>query len=404
LPHTFPLTIFFLFTQGCRLDPAQCPHVGCRETKLLLLHVKQCPAGPEFDCPEGVQGCQQARKLLAHYRRCSTIRARQAGPGRRIVKQQTQHFCLVCSLVARHARTVLEGGKAPSLCVSVDAKKLPEISQTHNAVGSVKPMPVLPRSTSVEMMPPPPPRPPQTLSASTSNYHKMESRISSEPATPDQHQQTPWPSQSTQAVPLPVQDQQPSVYGSPPTTPQLMRRGIEAVAVAAAPASLAGGTTDPSMLGKSVDSSRGSFMHNASLFKGTNVADSVESPSKKQCQLHTNWNLRRRRAESYDERRSIRQYSQVVPSNSLSEFTGKSIGNDPTVETMFTNSIQQEEDIGEDRSEAENSFAPKKLMLLRKRSSSCGVLSSLVCPGGCDTIDEESHPSQHQPQMSEKPE
>jgi hypothetical protein len=61
-------------------------------------------------------GCDQSRKLLAHYRRCRNLRARQAGNG--IGKQQhpsLSHHCLVCSLVARQARTMLERSSPSSM-------------------------------------------------------------------------------------------------------------------------------------------------------------------------------------------------------------------------------------------------------------------------------------------------
>ena len=95
---------------------------------MLHLHVKTCPAGAssllELDCPTGYRGCDQGRKLLAHYRRCRSIRARQAGlrngggggiggvcgltlPAGLGGGLDQQH-CLICSLVARQARSVME--------------------------------------------------------------------------------------------------------------------------------------------------------------------------------------------------------------------------------------------------------------------------------------------------------
>lgn len=65
-------------------------------------------------------GCDQSRKLLAHYRRCRSLRARQAGNV--VGKQQhpsLSHHCLVCSLVARQARTMLERSSPPSMSGSV---------------------------------------------------------------------------------------------------------------------------------------------------------------------------------------------------------------------------------------------------------------------------------------------
>lgn len=115
-------------------------HTGCQEAKLLHLHLKTCPAGSNTgDCPMDYHGCDQSRKLLAHYRRCRTLRARQHANGNGNNSSSTTtstasggnngmsgnginnnngsssssssssgHHCLVCSLMARQARTVLE--------------------------------------------------------------------------------------------------------------------------------------------------------------------------------------------------------------------------------------------------------------------------------------------------------
>jgi TAZ zinc finger len=83
-----------------------CSHVGCPEAKLMYLHLKTCSAVLLEPCPSQHQGCQDARKLLAHYRRCRDIRARQAQNPSSARSQQ--HVCLVCSLVARHAKFTLD--------------------------------------------------------------------------------------------------------------------------------------------------------------------------------------------------------------------------------------------------------------------------------------------------------
>jgi hypothetical protein len=71
----------------------------------MYLHLKTCSAVLLEPCPSQHQGCQDARKLLAHYRRCRDIRARQAqNPAGR----SQHHVCLVCSLVARHAKFTLD--------------------------------------------------------------------------------------------------------------------------------------------------------------------------------------------------------------------------------------------------------------------------------------------------------
>ena len=82
----------------------RCSQPGCSEAKLIYLHMKICAAGPGASCPTGHKGCNDSRKLLAHYRKCREIRARQAGQHPRI----QQHACLVCTLVARQARSMLD--------------------------------------------------------------------------------------------------------------------------------------------------------------------------------------------------------------------------------------------------------------------------------------------------------
>lgn len=66
--------------------------------------MKTCSAGHDFPCPSRYEGCLQARKLLAHYRRCRNIRARQVGAP----APKGQHVCLICSMVARQARSLLD--------------------------------------------------------------------------------------------------------------------------------------------------------------------------------------------------------------------------------------------------------------------------------------------------------
>jgi len=143
-----------LHAQNCVLADV-CSHQGCREAKLLNLHLKTCPAGEGFPCPVGHRGCDQARKLLGHYRRCRKTRARQAGqlPSRRDPNQQ--HTCLVCSLVARQARSLLdkkpssfssslESSAAPStsLCRPTSSSTNMKKSSTSLTRSSVSPTPV----------------------------------------------------------------------------------------------------------------------------------------------------------------------------------------------------------------------------------------------------------------------
>lgn len=103
-----------LHAKNCKLGPDRCSHPGCSEAKLMFLHHKTCCAKSVEPCPTQHKGCQDARKLLAHYRRCREIRARQSQNlnGR----SRQQHVCLVCSLVARHAKFTLDR------CVSTASK------------------------------------------------------------------------------------------------------------------------------------------------------------------------------------------------------------------------------------------------------------------------------------------
>ena len=80
----------------------------------MYLHHKTCSAKLTEPCPTQHKGCQDARKLLAHYRRCRDIRLRQSQTQNG--KNRQQHVCLVCSLVARHAKFTLDR------CISTGSK------------------------------------------------------------------------------------------------------------------------------------------------------------------------------------------------------------------------------------------------------------------------------------------
>lgn len=122
------------------------------------MHLKTCSAGTDFSCPSNYHGCHEARKLLAHYRRCKGIRARQAGQigGRREVSQPN---CLICTLVARQAKTVLLDAGSPN-----------KVSVIHGAKGKSHTVPSVAfcvdsaeckasdTLTGEKGMPPPPPR------------------------------------------------------------------------------------------------------------------------------------------------------------------------------------------------------------------------------------------------------
>ncbi|CAJ1914436.1 unnamed protein product [Cylindrotheca closterium] len=90
-----------LHAKNCRLSADRCLHPGCAEAKLMYLHLKTCGAEGISCCSTEYKGCVDARKLLLHYRRCRDIRSRKAsGQG-----SSEPHFCLVCSLVARNAKS-----------------------------------------------------------------------------------------------------------------------------------------------------------------------------------------------------------------------------------------------------------------------------------------------------------
>ena len=146
----------------------RCPHKGCVEAKRVLLHLKTCPAGNTgCSCPTDYNGCHQSRKLLSHHQKCREVRAKQAGMGRRTMT--VHHVCLVCSLVARHAKSVLEGSSRKS-----NSKKQAIASFTLAEPGP----PALVRRTSAVTMPPPPPRQPCVVSAIPS-WSNRNNRVSS---------------------------------------------------------------------------------------------------------------------------------------------------------------------------------------------------------------------------------
>lgn len=289
---------------------------------MILLHIKTCPAENCSDCPLRYKGCQESRKLLAHYRKCRDIRARQAGGSRR----SQQHVCLVCSLVARQARNVLDGARSPSV-----ARKAASGSRKPMAVYSLKQAPqdsklVVPRLDPTGLkpdMPPPPPRVPNT----------------SAPIC------IPKKNDNNSDVPM-------NQCESPPSASQLMRPGLAALAAAAAPPSMTGKSTNPSLLGKSLDSSsKMSFLIHAS---GSVVAASTSYS-------------RRPRSESLDVT-SPRKANAIR----YHEF-------DPTLENGLTQELLP------------FSIDEPIAQLARRRSASMSLLSFSSSGGSpCDTIAEES--------------
>ena len=83
-------------------------------------------------------GCEQSRKLLAHYRRCRTLRSRLATGNTSNSSNAPQsttatlsHHCLVCSLVARQARTMLEQRTAPPPTTTTNGMNVFKSSSTN---------------------------------------------------------------------------------------------------------------------------------------------------------------------------------------------------------------------------------------------------------------------------------
>ena len=146
----------------------------------MYLHMKTCSAGPGVSCPTQHKGCNDARKLLAHYRRCREIRARQTGQTGQPSKVQ-QHVCLVCTLVARQAKGMLDRTKSVSPrkpsskhVISAVTPQLMQHRSTSPIRSSGKPaaaslslnvdgalVPLSGYSATPMQMPPPPPRLPQ---------------------------------------------------------------------------------------------------------------------------------------------------------------------------------------------------------------------------------------------------
>jgi len=121
-----------LHSQNCQIS--NCHHRGCSETKTLLVHVHSCHT---TNCL--IKGCNETKKLLGHYTKCKSLR-----------DINENHSCLVCSLMARYAKSMLEreGGEDVQCKLVVNSNGGGEEQQAaqHN------------RQSSMTLMPPPPPR------------------------------------------------------------------------------------------------------------------------------------------------------------------------------------------------------------------------------------------------------
>jgi hypothetical protein len=301
----------------------------------VLLHLKVCPSGSNAcACTLNYNGCQQSRKLLAHYKKCREIRAKQAGMGRRA--KNHQHVCLVCSLVARHARNVLEGSssrKSTAKKQVIASFTLPEPGPDVRSVNG--------------FMPPPPPRQRGTA-VPIPSMRNLNSSDSSDDGTPCE---------------------------SPPTRNQLML--FSEVAIAAAPPTAAP-FVDPTLLGRSLDSSKSPFLTFAASalqnLKKASPNGSEDGDEEDHERSHPPlYSPRRSRAESYDERAHHKMTSPVGHRRHAHD------GSDPTLEL----DLKGEQVFGSDQPP----------VVRRSRSASLGVLASAcsVTRTGrtCATIEEE---------------
>jgi len=261
-----------LHAQNCRHTEDSCPHRGCAETKLLLVHVKSCAAGPGFPCPVQHKGCNETRKLLAHYRRCKDMRMKQVGLGRRSGLQPDQS-CLVCSLMARHAKSMMDrtknGSQGKNQCQVTSLLSNSPIDPKFNVEKELASFPQQ-RSPSMTLMPPPPPRSRSILASATILTNFANSSFENPPS--------PSPKAAT----------------------------VAAVADPYSPA-----TSDPSLLSKSVDSSvKVPFPILRHTSRKVEAADDeLVVPG------HAAARLRRQRAESYDERKNRVKFAPSLISN-----------------------------------------------------------------------------------------
>lgn len=270
-----------LHAQNCRQPQGTCTHRGCDDTKLLLVHVKACPAGLNFPCPSSTKGCNETRKLLAHYRRCKDLRLKQVGLGRRSNGMQPDQSCLVCSLMARYAKNMVDRHRSPgrgnnaaslladalssSLGSSTGAKfnvekdfaKTSFPTQEARSTGVRKPS--FERTPSAQLMPPPPPRHSSVLPSNPGNGDISMSNEN---------------------------------WDCPPTPSILMYSKTGKVAAVTNPKSKEI-LSDAAMLGKSVDSSVVPFPILRKSTKEGSFADKLVVPAPQG----------RVRAESYDERK-----------------------------------------------------------------------------------------------------
>jgi hypothetical protein len=277
-------------------------------------------------CPHNFNGCQQSRKLLAHHHKCRELRAKQAG--RRT--KASQHVCLVCSLVARQAKNVLEG-----VTRKCNLKK--QVIASFTLTDTIPP--TLHRRDSNAAMPPPPPRHPGLVNIPL------------------------WQSPSS-----PEHSLFEGVACDCPTSRNQLMLFSEVVAAASTPND---SQESREVLGKSLDSSKipflalaASALQNLKRTSPNGESETIASP-------------RRSRAESYDERALHRPHDP----NSLRN------GNlhmhvDPTLEFDLKSEVSTRNRNGED---VELTNVGR-----RTRSASLGMLASACLAfDACGSIPEE---------------
>mmetsp|Transcript_15695 Transcript_15695/g.19138 ORF Transcript_15695/g.19138 Transcript_15695/m.19138 type:complete len:334 (-) Transcript_15695:104-1105(-) len=156
-----------LHAQNCPNTVTNCPHSACAATKNLLNHIKTCPGSQSSSacCPTKYQGCQDARKLLAHYRHCREKARQQRIQSRLKQSKPTKqtHFCLICTLLARHDKDVIEqihSSRCYRVPTTTSASFPPSIEEkkTQSLYGNKTVKFDLNSESQVMSMPPPPPR------------------------------------------------------------------------------------------------------------------------------------------------------------------------------------------------------------------------------------------------------
>lgn len=288
--------------KSCDVPPNECPHRGCLDTRKLLLHVQSCPySNSHRSCP--MKGCNETKKLLAHYHKCKVVRS---------MKQEEEEVdgggaaaaasCLVCSLLGRYAKTMMEREEELSSMKfenndNVHVARTSLLTQTLEGNNNEASYYSDENNNNIErkgsglLMPPPPPR---TTTISSSNYSNDEWNM---------------PSSSSAAM-------------NGCTTSSKLAALATVASVLSPCASI--GSANSSLLGKSVDSSnvhapfpilrRNNHNNNNISREGdeesttrmvqTTVSDEEVIIPTTTTTTNGNINRRRRRAESYDERKT----------------------------------------------------------------------------------------------------